>query len=71
MKTIYWHRLNKGFGLKFPVSSRVQQETPEEGRRAHQPKCREYNNKDADNNLNTVNNKNVQSSIHVSGIRCH
>ena len=38
--------LNKGCGLKFPISSRVQQETPEEGQRTYQPKHCDYCNKD-------------------------
>ena len=51
------HGLNKGCGLKFHVDSRVQQETPEKGRRTYQPKCCEYN-KDEDNSLKNLNNKN-------------
>ena len=31
IRTIYSDGLNKEFGLKFNVGSRVQQETPEEG----------------------------------------
>ena len=48
--------LNKGRGSKFPVSSRVRQETPEEGRRSYQPKRFEYNNEDI---LKTLNDKNI------------
>ena len=49
--------LNKGRGLNFHVSSRVQQ-TPEEGRSTYQLKHCEYNNKVEDNSLKTLNNKN-------------
>ena len=41
----------------FRVGSRVRQETPEEGRRTHQPKRYEYNNKDEDNSPKTLNDK--------------
>ena len=40
------------------VGSRVQQETPEEGWRTYQPNCCEYNNKDEDNSLKILNDKN-------------
>ena len=50
--------LNKGRGSKFRVGSRVRQVTPEEGRRTHQPKRCEYNNKDEDNSQKTLNDKN-------------
>ena len=53
--------LNKGCGLKFCVGSHVQQETPEEGQRTHQPKYCEYNNKDKDNIPKTLNDKNHQA----------
>ena len=46
----------------FHVSSQVLQETPEEGRRMHLTKCCEYNNKDGDNSLITLNDKNFQAS---------
>ena len=52
------HELNKGHGLKFHVGSRVQQETPEEGRRTLWPKHCEYNNKYEDNCLKTLKDKN-------------
>ena len=52
------HRLNKGHGLKFHVGSWVRQETPAEGRRTHWPKHCEYDNKDEDNCLKTLNDKN-------------
>ena len=48
--------LNKGPGLKFHVGTRVQQETPEDDRRIHQPKRCEYNNNDEDNSSKTLNN---------------
>ena len=50
--------LNKSCGLKFCIGSQVQQETPQEDWRIHQPKCCEYNNKDEDNSLKTLNAKN-------------
>ena len=51
---------NKGSSLMFCVSSRVQQ-TPEEGRRIYQPKhCGNYN-KDEDNRLKIINDKNHQA----------
>ena len=34
------------------------QETPEEGRRTYRPKCCEFNNKNEDNSLKTLNDKN-------------
>ena len=52
--------LNKGCGSKFCVGSRVQQK-PEEGQRTYQPKHCEYNNKDEDNSLKTLNDKNHQA----------
>ncbi len=54
--------LNKGCGSKSCVSSRVRQETPEEGRKTHQPKRCECNNKDEDNNPKTPNDENHQAS---------
>ena len=48
--------LNKWLGLKSRVGSKVQQ-TPEEGRRTYQRKYCEYNNKDEDNSLKTLNDK--------------
>ena len=52
IKTIYplWIKQRVWFG--------VQQETPEEGYRAYQPK-HEYSNKDEDNNLYILNDKNA------------
>ena len=38
IRAFYPRRLNKGFGSKFYVGSRVRHETPEEGRRTHWPK---------------------------------
>ena len=55
------HGLNKGCGLKFPVGSQVQQETPEEGWRTYLVK-REYNTKYEDNRPKTLNDKNHQAS---------
>ena len=62
IRTINPCGLNKGFVSKFFVDSRVWQETPEEGWRIHRLKHCEYNNKDEDNSLNTVNDKNYQAS---------
>ena len=50
---------NKGRSLKIRVGSRVQQ-APEEGRRTYRPK-RCGNNKDEDNSLKTLNDKNHQA----------
>ena len=50
------HGFNQGCSSKFSVGSRVQQ-TPEEGWRTYQPK-RGNNNKDEDNSLKTLNDKN-------------
>ena len=51
------HGLNKGWGLKFYVGFRVQQDIPEEGQRIYRPKYCEYNNKDEDNSPKTLNDK--------------
>ena len=48
---------NKGRSSKFCVGSRVRQ-TPEEGRRTYQPNHCGNNNKDEDNSLKTLNDKN-------------
>ena len=48
---------NKGRSSKFCVGSQVQQ-TTEEGRRAYRPKHCGNNNKDEDNSLKTLNDKN-------------
>ena len=42
--------------------SHVWQEIPEEGRRAHRPKCCTDNNEDEDNSPNNTNNTNYQAS---------
>ena len=57
IKTIYSHRLNKGFGSKFYEDSQIQQKTFEEDCRAHWLKYA-YNSKDEGNSLNTLNNIN-------------
>ena len=69
MRTGYPCGLNKGLGSKFHDGSRlrlegsqVQQETPEEGWRAHHPKCSVYNNKDEENRPKNPNNPNHQAS---------
>ena len=56
----YTDDLNKGRGSKFRVGPRVQQ-TPE-GRRTYQPKRCDYNNKDEDNSLKTLNDNDHQAS---------
>ena len=58
IRIIYSCELNKGFGSKFFVDSQVWQETFKVGWRMHQPKHFEYNNKDEDNNSNTLNDNN-------------
>ena len=55
------HGFNKGHSLKFHVGSGVRQ-TPEEGWRTYQPKRCGNNNKDKDNSLKTLNDKNHQAS---------
>ena len=56
------HGLNKGHGFKFRVSSQVRQ-TLEEGWRTYRLKRCEYNNKDKDGSLKTLNDKNHQASF--------
>ena len=51
---------NKGHSLKFHEGSRVRQ-TPEEGWRTYQLKHCGNNNKDEDNSLKTLNDKNQQA----------
>ena len=46
---------------KFCVGSQVRQETLVEGWRTYQLKRCEYNNKDEDNSLKTLNDKNHQA----------
>ena len=61
IRTILPRGLNKKFGLKFCMGSRVQHETPEErGRMYHSKHC-EYNHKDDDNSPNTLSDKNYQA----------
>ncbi len=55
------HGLNKERGSKFCAGSRVQQETPEEGRTTHQSKRCEYNNKDENSSPKALNDKNHQA----------
>ena len=59
--------VHKGFQVRQEGSqvrqvSRVQQEIPEEGWRAHQPERCTDNNKDEDNSPNNPNNSNYQAS---------
>ena len=61
IKTIYLHGLNKGFSSKLCIGSHVQQETPEQVRRMHLPKCCQYVNDDEVSSLNIVHNKNHQA----------
>ena len=51
------HGFNKGCSLKFRVGSWVQQ-TPEE--RTHRPKRCADNNKDGNNSLKTLNDKDIE-----------
>ena len=55
------HGFNKGRSSKFREGSRVRQ-TPEEGRRTYRPKRCGNNNKDEDNSLKNLNDKNQQAS---------
>ena len=55
------HGFNKGHSLKSRVGSRVRQ-TPEEDRWTYQLKRCRNNNKDEDNSLKTLNDKNHQAS---------
>ena len=48
---------DKGRSSKFREGSRVWQ-TPEEGRWTYRPKCSGNNNKDENNSLKTLNDKN-------------
>ena len=57
MRTIYYSESNKGFGSKFHVCFQLRQETPEEGRRTYRLKCCEFNNRNVNNSLNTVDNE--------------
>ena len=52
---------NKGRSSKFREGSQDRQ-TPEEGRRTYQPKRCGNNNKDEDNSLKNLNDKNQQAS---------
>ena len=52
------HGFNKGRSLKFHVGSQVRH-TPEEGRKTYQPKHCGNNNKNEDNSLKTLNDKNI------------
>ena len=69
MRTGYPRGLNKGLGSKFcdgsqlQEGSRVGQEIPEEGRRAHRPKRCTDNNEEEDNSSNNTNNTNITSVI--------
>ena len=64
IRTIYPCGINKGFGLKFCVGSWVWQETPED-QRIHQLKHSEYNNKDENNSLNTLNDKIIKLHLKI------
>ena len=55
-------RFNKGHSSKICVGCRVQQ-TPEEGQRTYQPKRCRNNNKDENNSLKTLNDKNTKYLI--------
>ena len=63
---IYLSGLNKGFGSKFHIDTRVRQETPEEGRRIHR---REDNNEDS--SPNTLNDKRAcPRGVRVIALNC-
>ena len=51
---------NKGCSSKFHEGSQVRK-IPEEGRRTYRPKLCGNNNKDEDNNLKTLNDRNQQA----------
>ena len=65
------HGLNKRRGTTFHVGSRVRQETLEKGRRTRRRKCWEYYDKDEDNSMKTLNDKNLlsYSKIRVGFLR--
>ena len=71
IRTLYPCGLNKGFGLKFYVSFQVRQETTEESWRMHQPKRCECDNKDEDNSLNTLNDKNFNICMIIQIVNFH
>ena len=57
--TIYPIGSNNRFSLRFSVDTRVQHETPEEGRKTNQPKCCDYNNKNEINSPNILSDNNT------------
>ena len=57
--TIYPGGLNKGFGSRFCVGSRVGHEIPEEGRGTYRPKRYEHNDKDNSPNILTDKQRHV------------
>ena len=59
---------NKGRSSKFREGSWVRQ-TPEEGRRTYRPKRCGNNNKDEDNSLKNLNDKNCLAHIWISCMR--
>ena len=61
IRTLYSHGLNKAFGSKSCVDSRLQQEIFEEGWRTHQ-RC-EY--KDENNCPNILNDKKIYVDNHI------
>ena len=65
IRTISPGKLNKVFGSNFRIDTRVQQETPEEGRRMNRSKRCVYSNKDEDNSPYTLNDENYQASSHT------
>ena len=52
IEIVYPYGLNKGFSLRFCVSSLSWHETPEERQKTYWSKCCEYNNKDEVNSSN-------------------
>ena len=56
---------NKGRSSKFREGSRVRQ-TPEEGQMTYRPKRCGNNNKDEDNSLKTLNDKNISIKFYLN-----
>ena len=62
----YFHNISANMSsslLRVFVKLRNLQQTPEEGWRIYRPKCCVNNNKDEDNSLKTLNDKNHQASF--------
>ena len=59
--------LNKGFGSRFCVDSRIWHETPEEGRGAYHLKRREYKNKSKVISLNIISDNTIHNYNWICG----